>query len=101
MKLLSRIMGASALALLLATSAQADDATCRLLQVQMQPASHLQIAVWLERPDGKFVDTLFVTRSTGALGLGNRPGSALFKSAYRWPYGRREMVLPVWAHAHG
>src|SRR5262249_21098145 len=31
-------------------------------------------------------------------GLANRPGNALFKSAYRWPYGRREMVLPVWAH---
>jgi hypothetical protein len=100
MKWLSRMVAVSALALVVGTSARADQA-CRLVEVQMQPAAHLQLAVWLEDPDGKFVDTLFVTRSTGALGLGNRPGSALFKSAYRWPYGRREMVLPVWAHAHG
>ncbi|HWE30936.1 MAG TPA: fibronectin type III domain-containing protein, partial [Polyangia bacterium] len=46
-------------------------------------------------------DTAYVTRSTGALGLANRPGNARFKSAYRWPYGRREMVLPVWAHTRG
>src|SRR6266542_3597224 len=100
MKLLSRIVAVSALALVAATNAWAEPA-CRLVEVQMQPAAHLQIAVWLEDPTGKFVDTLYVTRSTGALGLGNRPGSALFKSAYRWPYGRREMVLPIWAHAHG
>ena len=65
------------------------------------PARHLQIAVWIEDSAGNYVDTAYVTRSTGALGLGNRPGNALFKSAYRWPYGRREMVLPVWAHTRG
>ena len=65
------------------------------------PAAHLQIAVWIEDAAGNYVDTAYVTRSTGALGLANRPGNARFKSAYRWPYGRREMVLPVWAHTRG
>src|SRR5262249_5158375 len=40
----------------------------------------------------------FVTRLTGVFGLGNRPGDGLLKTDFRWPYGRREMVLPVWAH---
>ena len=77
------------------------DGSCRTVEINFQPAPHLQIAVWIEDAQGRFVDTAYVTRSTGALGLGNRPGNALFKSAYRWPYGRREMVLPVWAHKRG
>ena len=82
--------------------ARADaDASCRLVEIDFQPAAHLQIAVWIEDAAGNYVDTAYVTRSTGALGLANRPGHALFKSAYRWPYGRREMVLPVWAHKRG
>ena len=74
------------------------DGGCRLVEVSFQPADHLQIAVWIEDANGNYIDTAYVTRSTGALGLGNRPGNAQFKSAYRWPYGRRIMVLPVWAH---
>ncbi|HEX6838448.1 MAG TPA: hypothetical protein VF334_17850, partial [Polyangia bacterium] len=83
------------------SAAAAADGSCRLVEVTFQPAAHLQIAVWIEDTAGNYVDTAYVTRSTGALGLGNRPGNARFKSAYRWPYGRREMVLPVWAHARG
>ncbi|HZS38825.1 MAG TPA: CFI-box-CTERM domain-containing protein [Polyangia bacterium] len=75
------------------------DGTCRLVEISFQPAANLQIAVWIEDAQGHYVDTAWVTRATGALGLANRPGNALFKSAYRWPYGRRVMVLPVWAHA--
>jgi len=30
-------------------------------------------------------------------GIGNRPGAAQMNSGFRWPYGRRESVLPVWA----
>src|SRR5688572_23450408 len=33
-----------------------------------------QIAIWVERPDGRFVDTVMVTNLTALLGLGNRPG---------------------------
>jgi hypothetical protein len=74
---------------------------CRLVEVQFEPVPHLQVAVWIEDAQGHFLDTIYVTRTTGVLGLGNRPGNAMFKSGYRWPYGRREMVLPVWAHARG
>jgi hypothetical protein len=80
------------------TVAEAADPSCRLVDVSFQPSPFLQIAVWVEDPAGNYVDTAWITRSTGFLGLGNRPGNGLFKSAYRWPYGRRVMVLPVWAH---
>jgi hypothetical protein len=75
--------------------------TCREVDISMKPVAHLQMAVWIEDAQGHYIDTAYVTRSTGALGLGNRPGNAMLKSAYRWPYGRRVMVLPVWAHARG
>jgi len=77
------------------------DAPCRAVEITFQPVEDLQIAVWIEDPRGHFVDTVFVTRSTGALGLGNRPGNGLFKTDFRFPYGRREMVLPIWAHRRG
>jgi hypothetical protein len=88
-------------ALLLAATRAYADGACRMVEVNFQPAAHLQMAVWIEDAQGNYVDTAWVTRSTGALGLANRPGNGLFKSAYRWPYGRREMVLPVWAHKRG
>ena len=31
-------------------------------------------------------------------GIGNRPGAAQMNSGFHWPYGRREGVLPIWAH---
>ncbi len=61
-----------------------------------------QIAVWLESADGaRFVDTLMVTNMTAARGIGNRPGVWNFLSAPFFPYGKRRMALPVWAHARG
>ena len=83
---------------MLAAAVTHADPPCRTVQVMMQPSPHLQIAVWIEDDGGNFLDTVYLTRATGALGLANRPGNAMFKSAYRWPYGRRDMVLPVWAH---
>ena len=83
--------------LLLAGFARADP-PCRSVEVTFQPIANLQVVVWIEDAAGSFVDTAFITRSTGALGLGNRPGVARLKTDFRWPYGRREMVLPVWAH---
>jgi hypothetical protein len=86
-----------------ASSARADDGgsptTCRTVEVVMQPVPRVQMAVWVEDASGKYVATLYVTRLTGSLGLANRPGLATFKSDYRWPYGPRTMVMPVWAHA--
>jgi hypothetical protein len=80
-----------------ARSAAADPA-CRTVEVSFEPVANLQIAVWFEDAAGNYVDTAYVTRLTGSLGLANRPGSHLFKSDFRYPYGRRDMVLPVWAH---
>jgi hypothetical protein len=60
-----------------------------------------QIAVWVERADGTFVDTLMVTNATAIFGIGNRPGDWNVRSGPRFPYGRRPMALPVWAHARG
>jgi hypothetical protein len=65
-----------------------------------------QIAVWVERAGdasvvGRFVDTLMVTNATAIFGIGNRPGDWNVRSGPRFPYGRRPMALPVWAHARG
>jgi len=61
-----------------------------------------QIAVWLESADrAQFVDTLMVTNMTAARGIGNRPGVWNFLSGPFFPYGKRRMALPIWAHARG
>ena len=97
------------------------DTVCRELRVSLQPdcfrpslqsncnkrrsGSQLdlgpQLAVWVTDQDGKFVDTIMVTALTGTRGIGNRPGRWDFRSAPRFPYGRRSNVLPVWAWARG
>jgi hypothetical protein len=60
-----------------------------------------QIAVWVEKADGSFVDTLMVTNAVAVRGIGNRPGYWRFPSNWHFPYGKRQMALPVWAHARG
>jgi hypothetical protein len=61
-----------------------------------------QIAVWLESADGStFIDTLMVTNAVAVHGIGNRPGAWDLRSGPRFPYGRRQMALPIWAHARG
>jgi len=61
-----------------------------------------QIAVWLESADRmRFVDTLMVTNMTAARGIGNRPGVWNLLSGPFFPYGKRRMALPIWAHARG
>jgi hypothetical protein len=60
-----------------------------------------QIAVWVEKQDGSFIDTLMVTNATAVWGIGNRPGYWRFPSNWRFPYGKRTMALPIWAHARG
>ena len=71
---------------------------CRTVEVAFKPVKNLQIAVWAEDPLGNYVATLFVTRLTGTFGLANRPGNHFLRTDPRYPYGRRDMVLPVWAH---
>jgi hypothetical protein len=61
-----------------------------------------QIAVWVqETSTGKFIDTLMVTNATAVRGIGNRPGRWDFLSGPLFPYGKRVMSLPIWAHARG
>ncbi|HEX9100756.1 MAG TPA: hypothetical protein VF997_01065, partial [Polyangia bacterium] len=88
-------------ALLLMTGvarAQTPAPTCRTVAVDFRPVKNLQIAVWAEDTLGNYVATLYVTRLTGTFGLANRPGNHFLHTATRFPYGRRDMVLPVWAH---
>ena len=71
----------------------------------VQSVSHMelgpQIAVWLQDATGAFVDTLMVTNATSVRGIGNRPGRSDFLSGPLFPYGKRIMALPIWAHARG
>lgn len=71
----------------------------RLVEIEFTPTRRAQIAVWLAREDGTYVRTLALTQSVSLYGIGNRPGALQMNSGFRWPYGRREGVLPVWAHA--
>lgn len=84
-----------------AARAQADDppsSSDRVIEFQFMPTKRAQIALWVERDDGTFVDTIRLTQSVAYRGIGNRPGASLMNSGFRWPYGRREGVLPIWAH---
>ncbi len=82
-------------------AAEGQAAACRVVDVQITPSANLQIVVWLEDGNGNFVDTLFITQTTGTYGLGNRPGIMQFNSEYLWPYGRRSTLFPIWAHHRG
>lgn len=71
----------------------------------MQKAEKLdlgpQIAVWIETADHQYVNPpLMVTNGVAARGLGNRPGEWNFLSGPKFPYGKRPMALPIWAHAN-
>jgi hypothetical protein len=77
------------------------EATCRVVQLEMTPTPDLQIVAWVEDRQGNYVDTAFITRTTGTYGLGNRPGLMEFDSGPLWPYGRRITTFPVWAQRHG
>src|SRR4051812_8910932 len=84
---------------------------CVNVRLDMTPTSSLQMVAWLEKSDGTFVDTLYITSKTGTYGMGNRPGRFDFNSGPypdpakgiddMWPYGRRITTFPVWAHRHG
>ncbi|HTR51086.1 MAG TPA: fibronectin type III domain-containing protein [Kofleriaceae bacterium] len=79
-----------------------DAGQCHVVAIDFVPTDQLQIAAWVEQPDGTFVDTIYLTQKVGLFGLGNRPGRFDFNSGPivhdLWPYGRRVTVLPVWAN---
>ena len=100
--LLLRCLAAAALLVVAARTASAQaDPSCRVVELEMTPADDLQIVAWLEDPDGNYVETIYITRTTGSYGLGNRPGIMEFNSGPLWPYGRRTTTFPVWAGRHG
>ncbi len=69
-----------------------------LLEIEFTPTKRAQIAIWIENDDGDFLQTVRLTQAVAYRGVGNRPGAMLMNSGYRWPYGRREGILPVWGH---
>src|SRR5215470_8839731 len=70
-----------------------------LVELHFQPVPNTQIAIWIADANGTVVQDVFVTQATGTLGIGNRPGLWNYLSSWRFPYGPRLSVLPVWAHA--
>jgi uncharacterized protein (TIGR03382 family) len=86
---------------LCATRAAAAAGECRVVDVDFTPSEDLQIVAWIEDAAGNYVDSAFITQTTGLRGLGNRTGVMDLKSGPAWPYGDREDVMPVWAHSHG
>jgi hypothetical protein len=72
--------------------------SARTITLQFTPTARAQIAIWIEKPDGTFLSTVALTQAVSVRGIGNRPGATQMNSGYHWPYGRREGVLPVWAH---
>jgi hypothetical protein len=79
----------------LASAARAQE---RRVEIHFTPVARAQIAVWIESADGSLFRTIRLTERTAFYGIGNRPGALQMNSAFHWPYGRREGVLPVWAH---
>jgi len=70
----------------------------RRIEVSFTPVARAQLAIWLESADGERFQTLRLTQSVSYRGIGNRPGALQMNSGYLWPFGRREGVLPIWAH---
>jgi hypothetical protein len=69
-----------------------------LLEFRYTPVARAQVAIWVEDAAGNFIATVALTEAVAYRGIGNRPGASQMNSGYRWPYGRREGVLPIWAH---
>lgn len=81
-----------------AAVARAQEGTpAALLELTYAPTARAQVALWVEDASGEFLATVRLTEAVAFRGIGNRPGASEMNSGYRWPYGRREGVLPVWA----
>jgi hypothetical protein len=93
----SRCVLAATLALLgcLSGRANAEDI---VLEFRYTPVARAQVAIWIEDAAGNLAATVALTEAVAYRGIGNRPGASQMNSGYRWPYGRREGVLPIWAH---
>jgi hypothetical protein len=83
---------------LFACAPRASAQGARRVELDLTPTAHAQIAIWMESEDGARFATIRLTEAVAYRGIGNRPGATQMNSGFRWPYGRRESVLPVWAH---
>jgi hypothetical protein len=92
------LLASFALGISLAALAPSSASAQRVVQLTFTPTARAQFAVWIEDPSGTYLQTLGLTQAVAYRGIGNRPGAAEMPSGFRWPYGRREGVLPVWAH---
>lgn len=86
-----------------ATSAQPTsrafaDGSQAVLEFRYTPVARAQVALWVEDERGGYLATVALTEAVAYRGIGNRPGASQMNSGYRWPYGRREGALPIWAH---
>ncbi len=70
----------------------------RTVRFRFHPVERAQVALWIEREGEPFFHTVRLTQAVARRGIGNRPGALQMNSGFRWPYGRREGALPVWAH---
>ncbi|MFW5921594.1 MAG: hypothetical protein ACOCUS_07115, partial [Polyangiales bacterium] len=93
-----RILLALSCALCALPAARAAADGTRLIELRFTPTDRAQIALWIEKADGTFMSTVRLTEAVGTRGIGNRPGATQLNSGFRYPYGRREGALPVWAH---
>jgi hypothetical protein len=80
------------------TSSRAQAQSTAVIEFRYTPVPRAQVAIWIEDANGKFLATVALTEAVAFRGIGNRPGASEMNSGYRWPYGRREGVLPIWAH---
>ena len=69
----------------------------RIVEIHFTPVPRAQLALWLEDHTGRFLKTLALTEAVAIRGIGNRPGASQMNGGFRWPYGRREGALPIWA----
>jgi hypothetical protein len=79
-------------------SASAQDGAARRVELHFTPTARAQLAIWIESADGTRWATVRLTQSVSYRGVGNRPGATQMNSGWRWPFGRREGILPVWGH---
>jgi hypothetical protein len=100
-KALPGLLLAGGLSVLCVHDAAAAEEDTSVVAFHYQPVPDLQVAIWLEDADGNFIRDIFITQATGKLGIGNRPGIWNFLSSWRFPYGPRTNVLPVWGHRRG
>ena len=91
------LLGLCTSAVLVTSGGASRAADERALVLTFTPTDRSQIAIWIESADATFLSTVGLTQAVAVRGIGNRPGAAQMNSGYRWPYGRREGVLPVWA----